>query len=83
MTKEEFKQAVELARDRQGYLGFDDTNIHIFSGFCLKGFKPVHCTLADVADLIRWQAFKFNGEIDAQALDEIAEVGRHKFIVVG
>ena len=80
MNKEELKRAVELAKER--HVDFSQTNLHLFTGFGLKAFKPLHCTISDVADLIRWQAFKFDGELDTEAINEIAEAGRHKFIIV-
>lgn len=81
MTIEEFKSALKLAMERE--VEFSKTNIDIFSGFGLREFKPVHCTLADVADLIRYQAFRFDGELNTDALNKIAHAGRHKFVIVG
>jgi hypothetical protein len=35
-----------------------------------------------VAKLIRWQAMQFNGEWNAEALNEVATIGRKKFMVL-
>ena len=80
MRKEEFKKALELAKDRKVEL---PTDISIFAGFGLKDFDPVHVTLDRVAALINWQALQFNGEWDAEALNEIGIAGRKKFIIIG
>lgn len=82
MTRDELKQALNLARQRGG-IDFAKTNIHIFEGFELKDFAPIHVTLTDVADLLRWQALQFNGEFDSEELQTIAAEGRRKFLIVG
>lgn len=79
MTKNELAQAMDMVRKHESS-GFDD--IGIFDGFGLSDFKPVTVTTAMVAQLIRWQALRFDGSIDVDALQEIANCGRHKFIVV-
>lgn len=83
MTKNELAGAVELSRKRQG-IPFPVTNLHRFNGFSLPSFEPIVCTLADIADLIRWQcSMVFGGGMDIVALQEIADIGRRKFQVVG
>jgi hypothetical protein len=58
MDKQQLKQAIELAHHRE--TPFADTNLHLFDGYGLQAFEPLYCTLADVADLIRWQAFNWS-----------------------
>lgn len=79
MTKSELARAMDMVRNRES-TGFDD--IGIFDGFGLPDFEPVTVTIPMVAQLIRWQALRFDGSIDADALQEIANCGRHKFAVV-
>lgn len=76
MNKAEFNSAFQLAKNGGG--SFD--NIDLFDGFGLKGFRPVCCTLAAMAGLIKWQALQFDGHWDSSAVDEIWEA-RRKFII--
>ncbi len=78
MTKDELKQAVALAGS-EGTLPLD---LEVFDGFGRHDFKPVHVTVRQVAGLIRWQCQRFDREMDAEALDEIAREGRRKFVIV-
>ena len=77
MTKKEFSKALELAKSNK----FEIANLSLFDGFGLKEFKPVACTLNDVAGLISWQAICFNASIDNEALNEVYKA-KAKFIVV-
>jgi hypothetical protein len=79
MTKAQLSTAITLAQSKDPLTGED---ISLFDGFGLKDFKPVTCTLRQLAALVRWQAVNFNGTIDAAALNEIVSAGRHKFDVV-
>ena len=81
MTRDELKQATAIAMDRNTDLSNVDDSL--FLGFGLPSFKPVNVTLRQVAKLIRWQAVMLNDEIDAQMYDEVAQVGRRKFVVCG
>ncbi len=58
-------------------------DLSIFDGFALPGFQPVTCTVEALAMLVRWQCVQLNGEINAEALLEIATYGRKRFLVVG
>ncbi len=80
MTNDELNRAFSIA---QGGEELDDSSLDVFLGFGLPGFRPVVCTLQMVARLIRWQCQQFNGGWDAEALQEIARHGRHRFIIVG
>lgn len=84
MTKDEFKAAFQRAQDRKAQdLPFDWVALDRFVGFGLRDFEPVHCTLDAVADLIRYQAQYFNGGWDHEELNNIAQVARRKFVVIG
>ncbi len=80
MTKPELSKAMELAQSDEE-IGLLDTDI--FHGFGLPDFKQVFCTTLQLAQLIRWQCFQMNGGIDSEALQEIANMGRKRFMVVG
>lgn len=79
MTAKEFKTAFSIA-DSESDLSHEDTTR--FMGFGLQDFAPVCCTLRQIASLIRWQALTFAGTWEMDALDEIREYGRRKFIVL-
>jgi len=79
MNTAQLNQAVKLAQT-SNELGFD--GLEVFDGFGLNEFKHVTVTLSQMARLIRWQAFQFNGQIDAKALQEIA-FHKRKFLIAG
>jgi hypothetical protein len=81
MIKHEFKLAYELAfaKPRRKLPELDG---ELFDRFGLPDFKPVHCSLTQVAALLRWQCLYLNGEIDGKELDSIASIARTKFIIV-
>ena len=81
MTKAELQDAMKLMQSRRSE-PFDHDALDLLNGCALPGFKPVTCTRYHVAELIRWQCLQFDGEVDGEALNEIAEAGRRKFIVV-
>jgi len=76
----DLSNALTLARS-DAPLNLDD--ISIFDGFGLPDFRPIVCTLEALATLVRWQCIRFDGSVDAEALDEIATCGRRRFTVVG
>lgn len=77
MTKNQFSEATKLAQSG------DDLpqDLEIFNGFGLKAFKPIVCTIRDLAALIRWQAVQFNGNLDLENLNEIWQC-KAKFQIV-
>lgn len=79
MTLRQFSKAQQLARTPQNE--FNHQRLARFDGFGLSSFQPVAVTLADVAELIRWQCLQFNGELNSDALSEIQIAGRHKFVI--
>jgi hypothetical protein len=79
MKRDQLEKAVQLALSKAD---LDVADLAIFDGFGLAGFKPVTVTTRALAMLIRWQCVQFNGQISAEALDEIATLGRTRFSVV-
>lgn len=80
MTIEQLQKAFAIANDRNVDLSnVDDTNLF---GFGLPTFAPVYTTLQAVAKVIRWQALQFNGQWNAEALNEVAQLGRKKFLIL-
>lgn len=88
MTKAELSRAVMLAQS-DAILptfvgpGSSESLNSTFDGFGLPDFQVVDVTIVAVAALVRHQCVTLNGELDQDALQEIASVGRHKFNVVG
>lgn len=80
MTQQQLQQALEIAKSDEDLIN-ESCQIDIFNGFGLGNFQPVHVTLKQVAALIRWQCFQFNGAIDAVELNNLAYKGRKKFII--
>jgi len=81
MTLAQFQSAFAIAKDFDRDLSnVDNSTLY---GYGLADFKPVHTTLEAVAKTIRWQALQFNGEWNAEALNEVAELGRRNFLVLG
>jgi hypothetical protein len=80
MTLVQFQKAFAIAND----VSIDLSNVDDSSlfGCGLPRFKPVHTTLEAVAKMIRWQAMQFNGQWNAEALNEVAEVGRKNFLIL-
>lgn len=79
MKRSELSEAVKVARSDKD---LSKVEISHFDGFGLFGFKPVHCTIDQLAALVRWQAIYLNGNIDAEALEEIATLGAKRFLIV-
>lgn len=88
MTKTELSRAVMLAQsdaDLPTFVGpgCSESLNRTFDGFGLLDFQAVDVTIVAVAALVRHQCVMLNGELDHDALQEIAIVGRHKFNIVG
>ena len=88
MTRTELSRAVMLAQsdaDLPAFVGPGSSeNLNrTFDGFGLPDFQAVDVTIVAVAALVRHQCVMMNGELDHDALREIASVGRHKFNVLG
>lgn len=80
MTTEQFRQARLLAGNDTAMGSFRD--LGIFDGFALPGFGPVYVTLDNVAKLIQWQCMCFDGSLDLDALQVIANFGKRRFIII-
>ncbi len=80
MTLAQLNEATALALSRADLSAVDD---RIFSGFGLPEYPIVYVTVAQVAKLLRWQAVQFNGQLNAEAYNEVARIGRHKFMIGG
>jgi hypothetical protein len=78
MTTKEFNEVVRIA-SRESDM---PENIDCFWKFGLPEFKPVYVTLRQVAALIRYQAVQFNGEFDQEALQEVKDHGKRKFLII-
>ena len=79
MTLVQFQKAFAIANSNVDLSNVDDS---ILFGYGLPAFKPVHTTLKAVAKTIRWQAMQFNGQWNAEALNEVAELGRKNFLIL-
>lgn len=79
MTLAQFQKAFAIANSNVDLSNVDDS---ILFGYGLPTFKPVHTTLEAVAKTIRWQALQFNGQWNAEALNEVAEHGRKNFLIL-
>jgi hypothetical protein len=79
MTKHEFNQAIALAKDIDVILSGD---IDQFLGFGLPDFTPICVTVQQVARLIRWQAGRFDGTWDTEAITEVWVYGRGRFNII-
>lgn len=79
MKAQDLNEAMVIARtDRP----LDNADLAIFDGFGLRDFGHVTCTVEALAALVRWQCICFDGSVDAEALQEIATLGRHRFTVL-
>jgi hypothetical protein len=81
MTRQETNAAFAIA-DNQEISLYPDVDTSIFDGFGLRDFQPVYVTLRQVAALMRWQALQFNGEWNAEALNDVVKVGRTRFLIL-
>jgi len=79
MTKQQFDKAVTIARSDADLSAVDDT---ILDGCGLKDFKPVTVVMEACAKFIRWHCITLAGGIDAEALNEMREISRKKWLVV-
>jgi hypothetical protein len=80
MTAEQFKQASHIAFDSK--VNLFKEYLSVFDGFGLPEFKPIWCTVKQVARLIRWQCQFMNGTWDTVELNSIANFGRKKFKII-
>lgn len=81
MTLQQFQEAFAIAKDFDRDLSNVDDSV--LYGYGLPEFRQVHTTLEAVAKTIRWQSLQFNGQWNAVALNEVVELGRRNFLVLG
>ena len=81
MTNIEFKEAADLALN-QTDVNLTGEDIAAFDGFGLKDFKPIFCTIRQLARVIRWQCQYLFGGFDSEELQSIARVGKTKFRII-
>lgn len=80
MRKAELSEALKLAQSDADLSKVDDS---VLDGLYLRSFPaPVTTTIQVVAKMLRWHVICLNGQVDAEALDEFARVGKPKIIVV-
>lgn len=83
MNKAEMREALNRAKSGE-FLNVTEGDLHRFGGYGLPGFdRLIHCTVDEIARLIRWQALRFNGTWDMAEVDAIAAVGRDHFRIIG
>lgn len=80
MRLAEFKRAFQIAKDKE--IDINLSEIDVFSGFGLPDFKPVSVTINQIAGLIRWQAHCLDGSWNNEALEEIRNLGRKRFLIL-
>jgi hypothetical protein len=68
MNNDQFKKAVEIARDTN--IDLSKFDISILNGFALASFKKVSIIIEVAAACIRWQCLQLNGGIDNENLNE-------------
>jgi hypothetical protein len=78
MTKQNLRRAFEIAK--QGNSKYD--SLSWADGFGMSDYQPQHITIDMLANLISYQCRCFDGSWDQAALNEIAEHGKRKFIVI-
>ena len=84
MTRNDLRRAVAMANDPEIELiaGPNAVDISRFRGFGLAGFAQMHCTIRELAALVRWQCCYVFGGLDCAALTEIALFGRQRFVIL-
>jgi hypothetical protein len=80
MTKNEFSEAVKLAKSDASLSNICDLHLH---GCGLPEFQPVHTSLEAVAKLVRYQCAMLNGGWDERECNDLAYIAKRKFLIVG
>ncbi len=63
MTNAQLSKALALAQSKQS---LQHEDIEQFDGFGLPDFRPITCTIPQLARLVRWQCLRWNGTVDAE-----------------
>jgi len=84
MKREEFDQAVAIARDVEGWPDLQtDFDSSLLEGFALADFGKKHVLLEVAASCIRWQCLQWSGGWDHEAMEECRVCFKDKVIIVG
>ena len=78
MTTQQFKQAANMAIEGN-YADVDDSVLH---GCGLAGFIRATITMDVAAKFIAWHCVQLNGQFDCEALTEMRNISRKKWVVV-
>lgn len=78
MNKKQFDSAVALAKSDTDLSLVDDSSLY---GCALPDFKPVTITLEMAAKFIRWHCVQLNGQFDGEALNEMRNLSRKRWLV--
>lgn len=83
MTKKELSKAREIA-EVMGSFGttHNPPDVSALQGYGLRGFKPVHCTLRQIAYVMRWDCMGLNGQWDSESLDQFCKMAKRKFLLI-
>lgn len=79
MTREEFSEAVAIARSGECLIDCDDS---VLFGYGLPDFEPVVVTIEVAAKAIRWQCVLLNGEVDIVELNSVFDSFKRKVLIV-
>ena len=81
MLKSEFNKAFAMANDPD--IPLIHVDYSVLHGCALPEFKyPVHCTTEQLAAMIRWQGQYLFGGWNSEELDQLAKIGKKKFILL-
>lgn len=78
MTKQQWDAAVQLVRTGKDFSNIDDSPLH---GCALPNFAPVTITLECAAKFIQWHCLQINGTFDQEALTELREISRKRWLI--
>ena len=80
MTKNEFSEAVKLAKTNKDLTHVDNNHLY---GCGLREFQPVYTSLEAVARLLQWQCQFLDGTWNEEECNEIGQIAKRKFLIVG
>jgi hypothetical protein len=79
MNKHEAKAAFQIACSDADLSNVDND---VIIGYGLPNFTPVNVTLEMVAKEMRHHAMQLNGKWDSEALQQVIDCGRKRFIII-
>ena len=80
MTADQFRAAVAVAMSPCDLSNVCDIHLH---GCGLPSFREAITTIEAVAVLLRWQCQQLNGGWDMDEMQNIKDIARRKFRIVG